>query len=545
MRVSFSPLLPALLFLFVLATGCDTGFDGSPLENQPPETELSVKDSSLVDNIDDRDRLSSTVFVSWSGVDPDGFVSAYEIRFSETGVFPSPDAGWARTAATDSLILLPIPRGDQFGDVTFEVRSIDNEGSADPSPARTVFPVKNAPPTLALNGFEQPPDTTFTIISFSWEVNDPEGVENIARIEIALNDSTQFLSLPADVNFITLVANSDAATPEVEAELFTGRALRRTGESLPGLRLNADNVLYLRAVDQTDTTSALVRYPEEEVGTWYVRRPTGRVLYVNDFRKNTWPVVQAYHLDILRGYLPANEAIDIWNISEPFASGSSGAQLRSDALPATAEPMLSQTLALYEYVYWVSTNTTNNSISNNLPFAAGASSTFFEQGGRMMVHTPITLPSDPADLLGNPAILLLPLTGLITLPDTLRPSLRLNAAAPIVADQPLPGTGVSLPALKTTGFIIGTLPYLAATDNALSVLTAEYTYLTRLGSRQGVWPGVSTIASVNADRRVGLFALPLVNETTGAPLLIGQDDDPETARTAVKLMLESLGFPKR
>lgn len=535
-----------LLAALFLAAGCDSAFEGDVFDNQPPDTELSVKDTSLVDNIDDRDRLASTVAVSWSGTDPDGFVIRYEIRFSETGTFASPEAGWSSTTATDTLILLPIPRGAQFGNVAFEVRAIDNAGLADPTPARTVFPVKNSPPTLALNGFEAPPDTTFTIISFSWEANDPEGLSNLARIEIALNDSTQFVALPPDVNFITLKAPAGAAGPVIDAELFTGRALRRFAQDVPGLRLDADNILYLRAFDQTDTSSALIRYPDqEEAGTWYVRAPRGRVLYVNDYRKNTWPVIQDFHLALLRDYLPAGENVDVWNVSEPFASGSSGAITRSDAMPPSAEPMLSETLALYDYIYWVATNSTNNTVSNNLPFAASASATFFEQGGRMMVHSPISLPSDPTDLVGNPAILLLPLTELVSFPDSLRQSLRLNAGTALTPDALLPVLESALPPLKTTGFILGTLPYGAISDNARPVLSAEYTYVTRLGSRQGVWPGISTVASVSADGRVGLFAIPLLNETSGEPLLVGADDDPEAARTAVKLLLESLGFPKR
>ncbi len=539
-----SSLLLTLAFAAWLVAGCDTAISGDPFDNQPPDTQLSVSDTSLVDNIDDLDRLSSTVAVSWSGTDPDGYVSAYELRFSETGAFAGPEAGWSRTTATDTLVLLPIPRGDQFGNVTVEVRAIDNEGVADPSPARTVFPIKNSPPSLALNGFEAPPDTTFTIVSFSWEVSDPEGESNIDRIEVALNDSVNFVTLEPDVNFITLRAGE--GTGVVDAELLTGRALRRTGLSLPGMRIDGDNILYLRAVDQTDTSSVLVRYPEDETGTWYVRKPRGRVLYVNDYRKNTWPVVQAYHLGILQEFMPDGEVVDVWNVTEPFATGSSGAIQRSTALPPSAEPMLSETLALYDFIYWVSTNTTNNSTSNNLPFAAGGTGTFFENGGRMMVHTPISLPADPTDLLGNPAILLLPLTEMITFPDSLRPSLRLSAGARLRSDDPLPGLGATLPELKSTGFIIGTLPYGATSDNARSVMRADYTYLTRLGGRDGIWPGFSTIASMSADQRVGLFALPLISETTGAPIVVGaEDDNPETARDAVKLMLEALGFPKR
>lgn len=535
------------VILTALLVGCDSDISGEPFENQPPDTQLSVRDSSLVDNIAEADRLSSTVAASWSGTDPDGFVQAYEVRFYDDDDTVSPDEGWALTTSTDTLVLLPIPRGDRAANVVFEVRAIDNELLTDPTPARTVFPIQNAPPSLRLDSFNAPPDTTFTVISFAWDVDDPEGIENLDRVEISLNDSTQFLSLPPDVSFITLVASIDRTQPtplEVEADVLTGRALRNTNLKLSGLKLDADNVLYLRAVDLTDTTSTLVKYPADDTETWYVKAPRGRVMYVNDYRKATWPTIQNFHLQLLEEYLPAGEIVDVWNLAEPFVSGSSGNVGRSSGLPSTPAPMLEQTLALYDYIYWVSTNTVNSTTGNNLPFAATAANTFFENGGRMMVHSPISLPLDPTDLLGNPAILLLPLTGIISFPDTLRQSLRLTADAAITPVAPLPGVSTPLPQLKSGGFIIGTLPYIAEGDNVTQLYNADYTYFTRQGTA-GSWFGPATVASISTDQRVGLFALPLINEISGAPVLLGQDDMEDTPREALKMMLESLEFPQR
>ena len=57
--------------ILVLAAGCDTGISGDAFDNQLPDTELSVRDSSLVDNLTNAERLSSTIFASWTGTDPD------------------------------------------------------------------------------------------------------------------------------------------------------------------------------------------------------------------------------------------------------------------------------------------------------------------------------------------------------------------------------------------------------------------------------------------------------------------------------------------
>jgi hypothetical protein len=94
------------------------------------------------------------------------------------------------------------------------------------------------------------------------------------------------------------------------------------------------------------------------------------------------------------------------------------------------------------------------------------------------------------------------------------------------------------------GFVINTLPYVATSSATIPLYDAQFQYVTRVGNRRGIWSGSSTIASMSDDRRVGLFTIPLINEANGTPLVIGEDGNPQTARDAVKLMLESLGFPK-
>ena len=112
--IAFRAWLAVLLGVGVLAlgAGCDANISGTALDNEPPETALSVRDSSLVDNLAGADRLTSTVLVSWSGTDPDGFVATFEVRFYPTQEPPAgPEDGWVATARSDSLVLLPIPRG--------------------------------------------------------------------------------------------------------------------------------------------------------------------------------------------------------------------------------------------------------------------------------------------------------------------------------------------------------------------------------------------------------------------------------------------------
>lgn len=527
-------------FVALLAAGCDTNFAGTDFDNQPPDTRLSVRDTSLVDNIGDAERLPSTVQVSWSGSDSDGYVAAYELRYYAGGKQPSPDEGWVRTTRNDSLVLLPIPRGERVANVVFEVRAIDNEGAIDPEAARTVFPIQNAPPSIRLSSFDLPPDTTFHVFSFAWVAEDPEGPENLDHIEVSFNDSTQFTALPADAEFVTFVADVDRDDPGQQvttADVFVGRAFQRSDVVLSGVRLDAENTIYVRAVDQTDTTSAVVSY------SWHVKKPTGRILFVNDYRKSSAPVVASYHLALLRSYLPAGEEVDVWDVTQPYVSGSGGNVPRSESLPPNAEPTLRRMLADWEYIYWISTNTVNSVGGNNLPFVAGALDLFFEEGGKMMVHTPVTQPQNPEDNLGNPAILLLPVSELFVRPDSLQ-RLELGRNAPVTPSGMLPGVSEPLPELKSDNFFINELPFYATGANVIPLYDARFGYLTRRNQR-GTWPGPRTVASISADRRVALFALPLVNEVNGSSLLSGVDGDPQAPVRAVHLILESLGFPRQ
>jgi hypothetical protein len=171
---------------------------------------------------------------------------------------------------------------------------------------------------------------------------------------------------------------------------------------------------------------------------------------------------------------------------------------------------------------------------------------FFANGGKLMVHSPIGIPPDPDQIFENAAALVMPLTTMISFPDSLRQTLRMATGALISSGGlMLPSTSEVLPELKSNAFLVNTLPYVATGANIIPIYEAEYRYVTRQGSRQGPWFGSAVVASISRDQRVGLFTLPLINDQSSAPLLVGADDSAETPIRALRLILESLGFPQR
>jgi hypothetical protein len=531
-------ILCAGVGIALLTSACDAGFSGLASENQAPRTFLSVRDSSLVDNVNDSNRFTSTVYVSWYGDDPDGYVAHFELRFYDYSLRGSvgPEDLWIRTTANDTLITLPIPMGQQTANVAFEVRAVDNLGLKDPNPARTVFPIRNSAPELQLNRFEAPPDTTWPVFTFSWQASDPDGNFDLLAIEVSLNDSTEFVRLPPETRLATFLGIYDITNPSETtgtANVRVGRTGQPIDVQVPGLRYNASNTLYVRAIDNAGATSPLRRHQ------WFVKRPTSRVLLVNDYRSLNAPVVGAFHLSLLREYLGANTSVDVWDITNPRTSTIN--LPRSTALPLLADPTLRETIAQFQYIYWVTNNSTNSTQGNNLPFAATVMDRFFDRGGRLFVNSVISLPVDEAENVGNAAILVMPLSGLISFPDTLQPSLRIPNNTALQPLQQLPEMSSPLPVLRSNRLIINTLPYVADATNIIPLYTVPYEYRTRQNVR-GTWPGASNVASISTDRRVGLFALPLIDDLTGNPILVG--DEPQAGRKAVHLILEALGFPR-
>jgi len=524
----------------LLIASCDSSITGNPNANQPPDTQLSVRDESLLDNLGGDERLVSTVRITWSGDDPDGFVKGYEVRFFDQLLGES-DQEWSYTTTTDSLFLLPIRQGERISDVVFEVRAIDEQDLADPTPARTVYPIQNSPPTIRISPFDLPPDTTFNVMSIGWIAEDPDGDTNLARIDVSFNDSLNFVALPPEVSLATFVlpeTQPGAVGEIVDAQVFAGRGFESTGIIVPGVRVGEMNTLYVRAADQTDTTSVRVDY------SWFIKGKTSNILYVNDFRRATHPTITQFHLDLLGEYLPAGAPVDVWDLTTPFTTGSSGNFPRSELLPSSSQPGLQRFMEGYDYIYWVATATTDQIVGNNLPFVAPILEPFFEKGGKMMVHSPIQLPVDPEEIATNAATLLLPLNALTTFPDSLRQTLRLLSNTPVMPESSLPGASSPLPPLKMNGFVINTLPYVATSSATIPLYAGQFQYVTRQGNRRGIWQGSSTIASISDDRRVALFSLPMVNEANGSPLVVGEDGDSQAARRAVHLILESLGFPQ-
>ena len=131
MNYSMTKILLLAALLLVIG-GCGVSDPGSPLVNNPPET-----------NITSAPQNGSTVNhylnLFWSGNDGDGQVSGFNMFIDGELV--------AFTTRTDSAISFSAPSSGEVVSHTFKIQAVDNEGAADPTPPEIQFFTSNTGPT--------------------------------------------------------------------------------------------------------------------------------------------------------------------------------------------------------------------------------------------------------------------------------------------------------------------------------------------------------------------------------------------------------------
>jgi hypothetical protein len=123
------------LLALSFSSGCREDRPSTFDRNLPPETVITgaPAESALA---------YYQVHLKWYGVDPDGVIDHYEYSVTDSNKTPGEDdpgfTGYYQTTRTDSVFLLTANDPQILGH-RFYVRSVDNEGKTDPTPAWTYF----------------------------------------------------------------------------------------------------------------------------------------------------------------------------------------------------------------------------------------------------------------------------------------------------------------------------------------------------------------------------------------------------------------------
>lgn len=313
----------------------------SPVQNQPPDTHLTLYPDSIIAP------GSTSKRISWWGDSPQGFVVGYKISFD--GI------NWGYTTKQDSTFFLSISGTDST--FRFYVAAVDDKGLIDPTPASNLYPVINSSPSIAFNYNYAVPDTVFPVVTVIWNASDPDGNNTIKNIYYSINDTNNFKPIPGNLSQMTL-----------------------TGDS--GLVLNGNNKIFIKAKDNAGAFSNTSVLPDSNK-TFYVKKNTARVLLVMD----TPDLSTAYnYYDIALDTVKYN-VLDI---------KSYGGKLT----PKVVNPMFVETLKLFKVVIWSGGIGNSGNVANFT--LAQASLPFYKQaGGKVIFSSGFVTNTNPNGLVDN------------------------------------------------------------------------------------------------------------------------------------------------
>ena len=364
-------ILKYFLLLSVLGIisfySCSEEFPDQPNGNSPPNTGMFLYPDSTVS------QQPSRLRVNWWGDDPDGLIVGYYFKWE--GI----DNSWTFTTQNDSTFSLPIGTSDTT--YSFMVSAVDAQGNGaydsrvfqngidfgpepfidknsngifdrgetyydigliDPTPASTLFPIKNSSPVLSWNELSFLPDTSFPVVTIAWNASDLDGDESITNIQIALNDTNNFVSIPGGVRLVTLRGiNLDTPNPEVEI-LINASTQNIHSEKLQGLVLNSDNKILIRASDLSGATSEIIQLPDT-ASSWYVKQLKGEVLIFDNYSSSTSNLQAAQFYDQIFSSMNGGALAGKYDVFD----------LENNALAFESVTIL-ETLKLFKYIFWYS-----------------------------------------------------------------------------------------------------------------------------------------------------------------------------------------------
>jgi len=170
--------LGAIVVGTLLLNGCRKKDEVFIDTNLAPDTRLTSAPGPL-------DQANYRVHLYWEGSDLDGYVTGFYFAWDDTL-----GSSWEYTSLSDSLFKAVIDTAGETRRHTFYVRSVDNEGKLDPSPARIRFDAWTVVPVVdSLRRLDGPLDPTSpdydptakdTVLmgspcSFRWTGYDPDG----------------------------------------------------------------------------------------------------------------------------------------------------------------------------------------------------------------------------------------------------------------------------------------------------------------------------------------------------------------------------------
>jgi len=150
-------------------------------------------------------------------------------------------------------------------------------------------------------------------MTFGWEAEDIDGNSSIEHINIALNDTTNYVQLNGGVRRIAIRTKDFTSSHPLMDILLDGNPNNLVSVKLPGLKLNSFNIFYVQAVDISGAKSPFISLPN---GTknWFVKRPKGQLLIIDN--SNTADNAPTFYSQMMDS-LSLSGKFDVYDILSP------------------------------------------------------------------------------------------------------------------------------------------------------------------------------------------------------------------------------------
>lgn len=342
------------LFVFLLIAilaGCK---EGQLIENLAPDTKIFLDSIALSGD----DRLNSFVSMHWSGEDQDGYVTGFELSFD--------NIQWDFVTTQDTTFRFDLDPGTDSSDIDFWVRAIDNKETKDQSPAYLRIPIKNTPPTSALDSIQGIPDTVYSVFSALWRVNDIDGLETLDSTFIKVNEGAWYALSPV-VLFVTIVPVDPTKGGIQEGKVYTRTDAKLLPFPIESLNIEGDNIFYLRTRDIAGTFSKT-----DTSENFFIKAQSSSTLIVDDHPGVLGDphIADRVYAPIFANVHPSFDLIDIRTNVPPFWN-----------------PTFGLFLELYDKVFWYSDGQPfpNTGDPLLLEVAANQIQLYLNQGGKILI----------------------------------------------------------------------------------------------------------------------------------------------------------------
>jgi hypothetical protein len=351
--------------LTVVIIACRKDFEGDRNPTPPPTT------VAIIDSVrrESADFLTTTVTGYWYGVSQHGFITGYEVSIDNMQT-------WSFTEEQRGTFTLNLPFGVREDFLPIYIRSIDNLGQKDPTPAQMVFPVRNSSPRVSLDPIAyRRPFSTFPIMRVVWNVADVDGINDIGSYELCFNDTiARPFSLNADFGIERLSDSTGIIAIRLEAvrtgitftnnfNVFTGTRTTPVPGSLTGINYNEINKLFIRAVDRTGNISAWA------MDSFFVRLPVSDILVVNALRSQAAATMNFYRTN----FNHPDVNITLYDTLYGISTSTRQDEFYTDALTQ------SRTFNLFKKIVWLTDDPAT------LATCQQTTVDFFNNSGRMFI----------------------------------------------------------------------------------------------------------------------------------------------------------------